>query len=56
MTDVPDLPNFSHFHDTFRKDAGSRTNEGDIRGGFYAAYDAAGANTSGLLIRRSVGV
>ena len=42
MTDVPDLPNFSHFHDAFRKDAGKRTNEGDIRGGFYAAYNAAG--------------
>jgi arginine decarboxylase len=42
MEDVPDLPNFSHFHKTFRKDAGKRTNEGDIRGGFYAAYDAAG--------------
>ncbi len=42
MTDVPDLPNFSHFHDAFRRDAGRRTNEGDIRGGFYAAYDAAG--------------
>jgi arginine decarboxylase len=42
MTDVPDLPNFSHFHDAFRHDAGGRTNEGDIRGGFYAAYDAAG--------------
>ena len=35
MTDVPDLPNFSHFHDAFRKDAGKRTNEGDIRSGFY---------------------
>jgi arginine decarboxylase len=42
MTDVPDLPNFSHFHESFRKDAGRQTNEGDIRGGFYAAYDAAG--------------
>jgi arginine/lysine/ornithine decarboxylase len=42
MTDVPDLPNFSHFHDAFRKDAGRRTNEGDIRGGFYTAYDADG--------------
>jgi len=42
MTDVPDLPNFSHFHAAFRKDAGKRTNEGDIRGGFYAAYDAEG--------------
>jgi arginine decarboxylase len=42
MTDVPDLPNFSHFHDAYRQDAGKRTNEGDIRSGFYAAYDAAG--------------
>jgi arginine decarboxylase len=42
MTDVPDLPNFSHFHDSFRGDAGTKTNEGDIRSGFYSAYDAAG--------------
>jgi arginine/lysine/ornithine decarboxylase len=42
MTDVPDLPNFSYFHDAYRKDAGKRTNEGDIRSGFYAAYDADG--------------
>jgi arginine decarboxylase len=39
MTDVPDLPNFSHFHEVFRTDAGKRTNEGNIRAGFYAAYD-----------------
>jgi arginine decarboxylase len=42
MTDVPDLPNFSHFHAGFRGDAGDKTNEGDIRSGFYAAYDAGG--------------
>ena len=42
MTDVPDLPNFSHFHDSFRGDAGEKTNEGDIRSGFYSAYDAQG--------------
>ena len=42
MTDVPDLPNFSHFHDAFRGDAGEKTNEGNIRSGFFAAYDAAG--------------
>ena len=42
MTDVPDLPNFSHFHDAFRGDAGEWTNEGDIRSGFFAAYDATG--------------
>lgn len=44
MTDVPDLPNFSHFHDAFRQDAGRNTKEGDIRAGFYAAYDAAGCD------------
>ena len=42
MTDVPDLPNFSRFHESFRGDAGDKTNEGDIRSGFYSAYDAAG--------------
>jgi len=42
MTDVPDLPNFSHFHAGFRGNAGDKTNEGDIRSGFFAAYDAAG--------------
>jgi arginine decarboxylase len=42
MTDVPDLPNFSHFHASFRGEAGAKTNEGDIRSGFYTAYDAAG--------------
>jgi arginine decarboxylase len=42
MTNVPDLPNFSQFHDAFRRDAGKKTNEGDIRCGFFAAYDAAG--------------
>ena len=42
MTDVPDLPNFSCFHEAFRHDAGVGTPEGDIRGGFYTAYNAAG--------------
>src|SRR6201999_3693323 len=42
MKDVPDLPNFSHFHPSLRGDAGFKTNEGDIRSGFFAAYDAAG--------------
>ncbi|MEJ1156694.1 decarboxylase [Prosthecomicrobium sp. N25] len=42
MTDVPDLPNFSRFHDVFRGDAGDRTPEGDMRTAFYAAYDAPG--------------
>ncbi len=42
MTDVPDLPNFSCFHAAFRRDAGDITPEGNIRSGFYAAYDAEG--------------
>jgi arginine decarboxylase len=41
MTDVPDLPNFSHFHETFRGDAGKTTPEGDMRTAFFNAYDAA---------------
>jgi arginine decarboxylase len=39
MTDVPDLPNFSHFHEVFRGDAGRTTPEGDIRTAFFGAYD-----------------
>jgi arginine decarboxylase len=40
MTDVPDLPNFSHFHEVFRGDAGRATPEGDMRTAFFKAYDA----------------
>ncbi|WP_210035594.1 decarboxylase [Methylobacterium sp. PvR107] len=39
MTDVPDLPNFSHFHQIFREDSGENTPEGDIRAAFFSAYD-----------------
>jgi arginine decarboxylase len=38
MKDVPDLPNFSRFHDAFRRDAGKSTVEGDVRSAFFAAY------------------
>jgi arginine decarboxylase len=38
MGDVPDLPNFSRFHDSFRGDAGASTNEGDMRTAFFGAY------------------
>ncbi|GMG83986.1 decarboxylase [Paralimibaculum aggregatum] len=41
MEDVPDLPDFSHFHDAFRGDAGEMTVEGDMRTAFFAAYDPA---------------
>jgi arginine decarboxylase len=39
MTDVPDLPNFSRFHDGYRDDPGSVTVEGNMREAFFAAYD-----------------
>jgi arginine decarboxylase len=39
MTDVPDLPNFSRFHDVFRTDAGRDSPEGDMRGAFFGAYE-----------------
>ncbi|WP_306752325.1 ornithine decarboxylase [Paracoccus actinidiae] len=42
MQDVPDLPNFSHFHDAYRWDAGETTPEGDMRSAFYSAYYAEG--------------
>src|SRR5262245_30129250 len=40
MEDVPDLPNFSRFHDRFREDPKGKTLEGDMRAAFYMAYDA----------------
>jgi arginine decarboxylase len=41
VEDVPDLPNFSRFHDAFRENPKSKTNEGDMRSAYYLAYDAA---------------
>jgi len=41
MVDVPDLPNFSRFHDAFRDDPKSKTSEGHMRAAYYMAYDAA---------------
>ncbi|MCC6472617.1 MAG: decarboxylase, partial [Burkholderiales bacterium] len=38
MEDVPDLPNFSRFHDRFREDPAGDTLEGDMRTAFYKAY------------------
>jgi arginine decarboxylase len=37
MVDVPPLPDFSRFHDAFRRD--QVTPEGDIRSAFFLAYD-----------------
>lgn len=39
MTDVPDLPNFSRFHDGYRENPDSITLEGDMRTAFFAAYN-----------------
>jgi arginine decarboxylase len=39
MEDVPDLPNFSRFHDGYRDDPGSITLEGNMRTAFFAAYE-----------------
>ena len=43
MTDVPDLPNFSRFHDFFRENPKAVSNEGHMRPGFFMAYDDANA-------------
>jgi arginine decarboxylase len=39
MRDVPDLPNFSRFHDALRDNAKGATNEGHMREAFFMAYD-----------------
>ena len=39
MVDVPDLPNFSRFHDAFRDDPSGPSNEGHMRPAFFMAYD-----------------
>jgi arginine decarboxylase len=44
VEDVPDLPNFSHFHDSFRDDPKGTTVEGDMRSAFYKAYDHNGCD------------
>lgn len=38
VEDVPDLPNFSRFHDALRLDPQSQTPEGDMRRAYYLAY------------------
>lgn len=38
MHDVPNLPNFSCFHETFRENPSSITSEGDMRSAFFGAY------------------
>jgi len=38
MEDVPDLPNFSRFHDVFRDNPDGKTLEGHMRTGYFEAY------------------
>ena len=40
MENVPDLPNFSYFHKSFREAPSSITSEGDMRAAFFCAYRA----------------
>jgi arginine decarboxylase len=40
VEDVPDLPNFTCFHDSFRDDPRSKTSEGHMRRAFFASYRA----------------
>jgi arginine decarboxylase len=41
VEDVPDLPDFSRFHDAFRDNPDGTTAEGHMREAYYMAYDAA---------------
>jgi arginine decarboxylase len=41
IEDVPELPDFSRFHDAFRDDAKSATPEGHMREAYYMSYDDA---------------
>jgi len=41
MTHVPDLPNFSRFHDAFRDRPKGASNEGHMRPAFFMAYEEA---------------
>ncbi len=38
VDDVPDLPNFTRFHASFRENADAPTSEGHMRRAFYASY------------------
>ncbi|WNC94159.1 decarboxylase [Paraburkholderia sp. FT54] len=38
VEDVPELPNFSHFHKALRENSESATPEGDMRAAYYLAY------------------
>jgi arginine decarboxylase len=41
VEDVPDLPNFTAFHDSFRPNRAGSTSEGNMREAFFMAYEPA---------------
>jgi len=41
VSDVPDLPNFTRFHDAFRENPKAASNEGNMRAAFYLAANPA---------------
>jgi arginine decarboxylase len=46
--DLPPLPDFSRFHDAFRRDPTGDTPEGDLRAAYFLAYDHAACEYLGL--------
>ncbi|WP_394424276.1 ornithine decarboxylase [Vreelandella stevensii] len=48
MTDVPDLPNFSHFHEAYRHDVDGVAVEGDIRTAFFKSWSPESSEYVGL--------
>jgi len=47
-SELPPLPDFSWFHDRFRKDAAGNTPEGNIREAFFLSYDEPACEYLGL--------
>jgi len=47
--DLPPLPDFSRFHDAFRRDPTGDTPEGDLRAAYFLSYDDAACEYLGLL-------
>ncbi len=46
--DLPPLPNFSRFHDAFRRDPTGDTPEGDLRAAYFLSYDDTACEYLGL--------
>ena len=46
--DLPPLPDFSRFHDAFRRDPTGDTPEGDLRAAYFLSYDDAACEYLGL--------